>query len=153
MKKIALSKTDSTTLDASRVLTNDVVLDGEYNPHNVSLWLVLNEYGALAAVWAGNEQDALDLAVDEGLLDSCSVEGPVSFDEKEQGYFDEDGAAVTLLGNAGEPFYLDNIGMRRVPQSDMPVNLLVAFAEARGAGASTLEDVTSAYLACIQKEV
>lgn len=150
MKKIALSKTDSTTLDANRVLTNDVVLDGEYNPHNVALWLVLNEYGTLAAVWAGNEQDALDLAVDEGLLDSCAVEGPVSFDEKEQGYFDEGGATVTLLGNAGEPFYLDNVGMRRVPQSEMPVNLLIAFAEARGAGASTLEDVTSAYLACAQ---
>jgi hypothetical protein len=84
-------------------------------------------------------------------MESFAVDGPISFDENEQSDVDEDGVAVTRLGNAGEPFYLDNCGCRRVPQDDMPVGLLLAFAEARGEGADTLDDVKAAGLARVRE--
>jgi hypothetical protein len=150
--KIALSKTDNhLTLAAARVLANDVTFDGEFNPHKIGLFVISNEYGAVCAVWASNEQDALDEAVDNGLMDSFAVEGPISFDEKEQADEDEDGITVTRLGNAGEPFYLDNCAVSRVSQDDMPVGLMLAFAEARGEGADTLDDVKASGLARVRE--
>jgi hypothetical protein len=150
--KILLSKTDDhMTLAADRVLTNDVTFDGEFNPHNVGLFIISNEYGAVCAVWASSEQDALDEAVDADLMESFAVEGPISFDEKEQSDVDVDGVTVTRLGNAGEPFYLDNCGCHRIPQDDMPVALLIAFAEARGEGADNLDDVKAAGLARVRE--
>lgn len=150
--KIALSKTDDhLTLDADRVLTNDVTFDGEYNPHKIGLFVISNEYGYVCAVWAADEQDALDVAVDADLMQGFAVEGPIRFDDEEQVYVDEDGVTVTRLGNAGEPFYLDNCGCRRLPQNEMPEALLLAFAEARGEGAGDLDDVKAAALARVRE--
>ena len=126
MTKI-LSQSDSRlTLDASRVLANDVFFDGEYNPHGVKLWVISNELGPVAAVWASCEQDALDVAVDADLMGAFSV------DEADA----DEGTA--RLGNASEPFDLTYCGCRHLPQSEMPLPLLLAFAEARGAGADTV---------------
>jgi hypothetical protein len=151
--KILLSKTDDhMTLDAARILTNDVTFAGEFNPHNVGLFVVSNEYGAVCAVWASCEQDALDQAVDSDLMESfAAVEESIRFNEEEQTDEDKDGVSVTRLGNGGEPFYLDNCGCRRVPQDDMPVALLIAFAEARGEGADNLDDVKAAGLARVRE--
>ena len=55
------------------------------------------------------------------------------------------------LGNAGEPFDLTYCDCRPLAQSDMPVALLIAFAEARGEGANTLDDVKSAALATVRE--
>lgn len=150
--KIALSKSNNhLTLAADRILANDVLFDGEFNPHKVGLYVVRNEYGTVCAVWAGNEQDALDEAVDNDLMASFAAEGEIRFDDEEQSYFDENDAHVTLLGNAGEPFVLDDCGIQRIPQSDMPEGLLLAFAEARGDGAKTLDDVPAARLAAVRE--
>jgi hypothetical protein len=134
--KIALSKSDARmTLPADCVLTNDVTFDGEYNPHGTKLFVISNEYGYVAAVWASCEQDALDEAVDADLLHCFAIE---------EADADEDTAR---LGNAGEPFDLTYCGMHALPQSDMPTALLMAFAEARGEGADSLDDVKAASLA------
>lgn len=138
--KILLSKSDSRmTLDAARVLANDVTFTGEYNPHGIKLFVISNEYGYVAAVWASCEQDALDEAVDADLM------GGFAIDEADA---DEDTAR---LGNAGEPFDLTYCGMHHLPQSDMPEALLIAFGEARGEGANTLDDVKSAALATVRE--
>ena len=141
------SATATISADAKRVLANDVVFAGEYNPHNVGLFVIWNRDTAIAAVWASCEGDALDEAVDAGLMDAVACDGEVRFNEEEQGDEDLVGIAVTRLGNAGEPFYLDEVGCSRLQQADMSLGLLLAFAEARGAGAATLDDVTAAGLA------
>jgi len=138
--KIALSKSDARmTLPADRVLANDVTFDGEYNPHGTKLFVISNEYGYIAAVWASCEQDALDEAVDADLMRCFAIEETDA---------DEDTAR---LGNAGEPFDLTYCGMHALPQSDMPTVLLMAFAEARGEGANCLDDVKSAALATVRE--
>jgi len=118
-------------IDADCVLANDVTFDGELNPHNVQLWLIHNEYGYIAAVWAENEQDALDTAVDADLLDSCMIS------EEDLKDFAEDD--ICFLGNAGEPFDLQYIGMEKVKTSAMPVSTMLKFAEARGRIADALD--------------
>ena len=118
-------------IDSDCVLANNVTFEGEYNPYKTRLWLIHNEYGYIAAVWADNEQDALDTAVDNGLLDSCLLS------EEDLKDFDEDD--ICYLGNAGEPFDLQYIGMESLSTSSIPVSTLLKFAEARGAGAKTLD--------------
>ena len=122
-------------IDVNKVLANNVIFDGEYNPHNVRLWVISHEFGPVAAVWATCEQDALDEAVDADLM------GAFAIDEADA---DEETAH---LGNAGEPFDLTYCGCRHLPQSEMSIGLLMAFAEARGAGVNTLDDVACAAMA------
>jgi len=122
-------------IDVNKVLANDVIFDGEFNPHNVRLWVISNEFGHVAAVWARHKADALDTAVDADLMNSFAI------DEADA---DED---TTRLGNASEPFDLAYCGIRHLPQSEMSVGLLMAFAEARGAAVDTLDDVACAALA------
>jgi hypothetical protein len=112
-------------IEAERVLANDVTLPWEFNPHNVRLWVIGNEFGALGAVWASHEQDALDTLVDENLGDSLIVE---------EADWSEDG---TRLGNAGEPCDLTNVWIQLADLTDC--RLLCAFAEARGAAENNLD--------------
>ena len=87
MAKIKLPATDQSTdnspnafieVEPSRVLCNDVVLPGERNPNHTRLWIVSAAFSNwptfLGAVWADNEQDALDTLVDEGLGEALLVE-------------------------------------------------------------------------------
>ena len=118
-------------LEAERILCNDIVLPGEHHPHNVRLWVIGNEYGALGAVWADCEQDALDELVDAGLGDGLLV------DEK-------DAEDCARLGNAGEPADLDSAWLAPVEwqwENGRDVALLLKLAEARGANVSTLDDI------------
>ena len=88
MAKIKLPATDQSTdnpshdfieVEPSRVLCNDVVLPGERNPNHTRLWIVSAAFSNwptfLGAVWADNEQDALDTLIDEGLGEALLVEG------------------------------------------------------------------------------
>ena len=51
----------SVELDAEKILCNDIHLpNSRFNPHNVRLWVIGTEFGALGAVWADCEQDAFD---------------------------------------------------------------------------------------------
>ena len=77
-------------LDLERIRCNNPHLPGEYNPHNVRLFVVGNEFGAMGAVWA-QESDALDELVD------ADLGGRILIDETDA---DDDSPR---LGNAGEP--------------------------------------------------
>lgn len=121
-------------IERERVLCNDVVLPWERHPHGMSLWVVCSPYGALGAVWAGYEQEALDALVDAGLGDALLVS------EADQAAADEDEREEWAHpGNAGEPCDLTDIYVRRVDLAKLPPETLCAFAEARGEGAETLD--------------
>lgn len=117
-------------LDAEHILTNDVILPGENHCYNMRLWCIGNEHGALGAVWATNEQDALDELCDAGLAAGLAIE-------------EEDADEETArLGNAGEPHDLTHAWMAVVelePERDF--RLCVHLAEARGACAENLDKI------------
>ena len=121
-------------LQDESILCNNIILPWEFNPHKVHLYAIGHEFGAVGAVWASHEQDALDELVDSGLGDSflISKEDQTSASEDER----ED---WSFLGNAGEPCDLNNAWIQEVridPSQDC--QLLCAFAEARGACQNTL---------------
>lgn len=120
-------------LEDEQIRCNDVTLPRESNFHNVSLWVIGHEFGALCAVWS-SEHELLDTAVDLGLMDSFLVEDDHKECEEDMGACDH-----ALLGNASEPFDLTYCWYQRVelvPSRDW--QLLCKFAEARGSGADTL---------------
>jgi len=122
-------------LNTHRILANDVIFSHEYNPHNVRLWLISNEYGPVAAVWADCEQDAIDEATDAGLMDAFLLEDD-DIDEE-----DMEVGEYSFIGNAGEPADLTNLDIEAVDLSQQSLELLIAFAEARGACADTLDNI------------
>ena len=66
-------------------------------------YLVSNEYGHIAIVFADHEQEALDTIVDESTkLDSCMIDAEDVNDYSAH------------LGNASEPFDLNYIGIREL---------------------------------------
>ncbi len=109
--------------DADVVNPDDYIPQGEFNPHNVRPWLIHNEYGTLAIVYADNEQDALDEAVDADKLDSCLIpEEELVVNEHGEDVADHgDGEVASRLGNAGEPFDLTYIGMVPLPNQQYGV--------------------------------
>ena len=89
------------SLNGADILTNDVFFPFSYNPHNVKLYIIGNEFGAIVALWASNEREALDEMVDnnyEQLLIS-----PVDFDAMRE----DEKEDCSFLGNASEPCNLD----------------------------------------------
>ena len=114
-------------LEDERILCNNVRFPGEPD-YGTRLWVVGNEYGALGAVWADCEQDALDELCDQGLSAGLMIEEQDADEE------------TTRLGNAGEPHDLTYAWMAEVDFSDTLANfgLLMALAEARGAGVDNL---------------
>lgn len=122
----------SVELEGDSILLNDVNLpehiEHTFNPYNVKLWVIGNEYGALCAAWGSSEQDALDAAVDAGLLDSLM--------DEEQDYNNE---ALTPLGNAGELFDLDYVWMGKVEfDAARDIKLIVALVRESVEGKDTL---------------
>ena len=118
-------------LEDERILCNDIRLPFDTsNYRNIRLWVIGNEFGALCAVWAGHEQDALDEACNAGMLAGLAIdESP-----------DEEDEEVTRLGNAGEPHDLTNAWMQTVRlNGPEDWELIARFAEARGACADTLD--------------
>ena len=119
-------------LDGEAILLNDVNLpehiEHTFNPYNVKLWVIGNEYGALCAAWAGCEQDALDAAVDANMLDCLMAE--------EQDHDNED---LTPLGNAGELFDLDYVWMGKVEfDAARDIKLIVTLVRESAEGKDTL---------------
>lgn len=113
-------------IDDKDILLNNVVLPQEFNPHNIRLWIIGHEFGAICAVWASCEQDAFDEMLDAG-YEQFLVENP----EEDQEY--------SCLGNAGEPCNLDYAWIEPVDFGFVrDYRTLIALAEARGAGQSVL---------------
>ena len=114
-------------LSDDHILLNHVILPWEFNPHNVRLWIVSNEYGALGAVWANNEQDALDELVNNDLGNGLLIDEADADDE------------TCRLGNAGEPACLDYCRLEVVRLDEAKdCRLLCRISEGRGVAGDTL---------------
>jgi len=77
----------------------------------------------------------LDADLGKGLLVDADYLAGLSEEERE---------ALAYLGNAGEAADLTNVGLEDVkldPKHKKDLSLLLKFAEARGAGADTLDDL------------
>jgi hypothetical protein len=96
---------------ADVVNPDDFIPDGEFNPHHIHPFLIHNEFGTLAIVYASHLQDALDIAVDGDKLDSCLVSDADYQEADTEGHADE----FARLGNAGEPFDLTYVGAIELP--------------------------------------
>lgn len=140
MRKYHLSTSDERlTLDADRILTNDVVNPGVYNPHGVALWLIEGVYGPVAAVWASNEQDALDEAVDENLMDAYILSDEDAAD-RTKGSGDDTEENFARLGNEGIPVDLDDVAMHKIPWKDLPEETQHAFLVSRDENFDNLDE-------------
>jgi hypothetical protein len=121
-------------LEPERIKCNDITLPGDFNPHNTRLWVIGNEYGAMGAVWAQHEQDAIDELIDQDLA------GGILIDEEREKELIADGEDISRGGNAGEAYESDHLWMAPVVfEAARDLNLLLKFAEARGAGHDNLD--------------
>jgi hypothetical protein len=133
--------------DADVVNIDDWIPWGEYNPHNVRPWVIHDHGFVLAVVFAANEQDALDEAVDHDKLDrylikpgegdwqdymtSDPTEMAAGFDPEVPEHVD--GGYVrwwwryepSFLGNASEAFDVDTLGIVAMPNPKMSFKAIV----------------------------
>ena len=97
---------NSVKLPGDKIALNNVILprsidkENAFNPHNVQLYVIGHEFGAICAVWASNEQEALDEACNLNLLDCFLCE-----DQSAKAY---DSGDFVALGNASELFDLQH---------------------------------------------
>lgn len=114
MKKEIETTKGTFTYDSSDVVNpDDHISTGDFNPHNVHPFLIHNEFGTLAIVYASCLQDALDIVVDANKLDSCLVSDADYKEAQEEGHEDE----FANLGNTSEPFDLTYIGFVELPNA------------------------------------
>lgn len=95
----------------------------DYNPHNVRPFAIGNELGTLAVAFADCAQDALDIAVDAGKLDSQMVKP-----EDLANMSDEEQQELIYAGNASDPFYQDYLWIRELP--NVALSFAASFAAA-----------------------
>lgn len=99
------------------------------------LYVIGNEFGAIAAVTARHEQDALDQLIDSGLGDSFLVDPQPTHEEAEENEY-------AALGNAGEYCDLTYAWIAEVAfDVARDIDLIVAIAKAEGACEDTLGKV------------
>lgn len=79
---------------------------GEYNPHNVSAYLIQTQSGSVIGI-GSNIQEALDYAVDNNLLDTEKMSDE-DYKEYSENSWDD---SYTYLGNASEPFWTENMAV------------------------------------------
>jgi len=120
-------------LEDENILCNNVIFPGEFNPHNVRLWVIGNEFGPLCALWADCEQDAIDEGIDSGKLDG------IMLSEEDAMEREADGDDISLGGNASEPYDSDHLWMATVKlDSALDFALMLSLAESRGACSTSL---------------
>lgn len=125
-------------LEPEKIFCNNVIFPHEFNPNHIRLFVIGHTFGPVCAVWASHEGDALDEAVDLNLMDAFQVSEEDATDEDNP---EEDAEGIARAGNASEPFDLSDAWIR--PATVDPITtpfLALAFAEARGANADTLDD-------------
>ncbi len=115
--------------DEDILLNEEPILPGESHPYRMRLWVIGNEYGAIVALWATCEQNALDAMLD--LNYETFLVRPEDV---------EDGQEYTYLGNASEPCNLDYAWIEHVKlDKERDFRLCIAFAEARAQGDSHIK--------------
>jgi len=92
--------------DADVVNPDDFIPDGEYNPHDVRPFLFHDHGFVIGIVFASSIQDALDELVDNNKIDHLMI------DDNDLHDYGED---YVCLGNAGEPFDIDTLGIVELP--------------------------------------
>jgi hypothetical protein len=134
------NRTEPIEMEDDKILCNDVFMPWEDNPHKVQLWVLGNEYGPLAALWADGASDAMDELIDSGRGDSFLIDAADLGDYRTCGTDEEpEYEDVTFLGNASEPCDTQYLWLTEVvlkPERDC--RLLCGFAYAQGAGRETL---------------
>jgi hypothetical protein len=125
-------------LEPRDIVCNDVILPSEfdhasrYNRHNVSMWLIGNEYGAVCAIFASHEKDALDSACNIGMMEEFLIHK-----DSTTGLYDKDG---TTLGNDGKLHDLDHCWVAEADlQAERDIKLIVKLARADEAGHDHLD--------------
>jgi hypothetical protein len=109
-----------TITDDDLVDFDNFIAAGEYNPHNVHPFVIHDHGFVLAVIFESNMQDALDAAVDANKMDRYLIN-----DDDLKDYTDEEG--ITYLGNASEPFDIQNV---EVIELTNPPRSFVALLEA-----------------------
>ena len=83
---------------------------GEYNPHNVRAWAIGNEFGLLGVVVAGHEAEALDEAVDAGVMDSMLMAPEDQAEYEAEEWHD----SFTYAGNASEAIWTEYLTIQSI---------------------------------------
>lgn len=123
----------SVELEPEKILCNEVGMPWESDSY--SLFVIGNEYGAMGAVWAGNEGDALDELVDNDLAGGILVDTINNCTDEELEEYDH-------AGNAGEYVDLEHCWIAEVSWNiERDYKILCKFAEARGALVENLDKV------------
>lgn len=128
-------------IEGKSIICNDVNLpeniEHSYNPHNVRMWLIGHYHGPVCAIFASNEQDALDAACDANMMESFML----SEDDAEEYYeLPEDEQTATHLGNAGELHNLDDCWIAEVDfEASRDIKLIIALVRAPANGDDTLD--------------
>ena len=113
---------------------DDAILIGDAEgPNGAAPWVIGHTFGAMCMIWARCEQDALDGAVDAGMMDSCLL-------EDSDIETDDDGEEIDVcrLGNASEPFCLSDVWMGQVDLSALTSEFGFELGLAQGACQGTL---------------
>lgn len=123
--------------DTDVINLDDWIPAGEYNPHNVRPFLLHDHGFVLCVVFADCLSDALDIAADEGKFDRYLIDlnnpshrddylvrdivtpgsdpnCPEYIDKEGNKYWWKEEKEPAFLGNAGEPFDLESIGVEEL---------------------------------------
>ena len=73
------------------------------------VFTISNEFGRIAIVYADHEQDAFDIAVDAGKLDSHKMSEADHTEYSENGWDD----SFITAGNASEPFWSEYLSISK----------------------------------------
>ena len=103
MKEYKLIPAQIASVDGSPFDNPPTIINDDERYYYDHLFVIGNEYGALCAVWADNEQDALDIAADAN--DGTAMNGlRLDAETAHERETEHEGEGIMYLGNAGEAF-------------------------------------------------
>jgi hypothetical protein len=98
-----------------------------HRPGAEKLWLIHDHGVTVCLVFAGCEQEALDIAVDENRMDRFQV-AEADLEDYRTGTDSEGNPeyeGITYLGNACEPFDLETVGIVQIPVPKLSLTALL----------------------------
>lgn len=112
----------------------------EADRDRVPLYVIGHTYGAVCAIFARSEQDALDTAADADLLDCFRADPDDDIHTDDCGEQHNSAGVVTGLGNRGDPYNLDDCWIQRAaPLFEQSAALIYAVGYGNGVGSEVLE--------------
>ena len=122
MPKVILQNLEFSFTDDDVCNPDDAIYAGDYNPHNVRLWLLHDHGFTVCVVWASSLQDALDEAVDCDKMDRFLVTEENKADYDCEDIYDCE--SLTYLGNASEPFDIESLGYVEIAPPKLSLSAL-----------------------------